>query len=267
MIETIRRAAAPDVKAVLFDFDGTLSLIRTGWMGVMVPLMVKVLADLNTGETEDELRRTVEDFVWRLTGRETVFQMIELAEQVRRRGGTPLDPLVYKRRYLDRLSAVIGDRLAALRDGRCPPDRYLVPGARPLLEALRARGLRLYLASGTDEVYMKEEADLLGVTRYFDGGVFGALDDINAFSKRQIVQRILSIPGTQGAHLIGFGDGYVEIEEVKRIGGVAVGVATDEPECRAPDEWKRQRLIGVGADYIVPSYTEWAELLDHITAV
>lgn len=265
MIEVIRRATAPDAKAVLFDFDGTLSLVRTGWMGVMVPMMVEVLAELRTGESEDELRRIVEEFVWRLTGQETVYQMIELAEQVKRRGGKPLDPLVYKHRYLERLSTVIGDRVDALRARRCPPDRYLVPGARPLLEALRERGLKLYLASGTDEIYMKEEARLLDVTRYFDGGVFGALDDVKAFSKRMIVQRILSLPGVDGAHLIGFGDGYVEIEEVKRVGGVAVGAATDEPECRVPDEWKRQRLIGVGADYIVPNYLEWPALLDQIT--
>ena len=36
------------------------------------------------------------------------------------------------------------------------------------------------------------------------------------------------------------GDGYVEIEEVKLVGGVAVGVASTEPECVTVDEWKRQ---------------------------
>ena len=63
-----------------------------------------------------------------------------------------------------------------------------------------------------------------------------------------------SIPGIHGGQLIAFGDGYVEIEEVKLAGGVTVGVATDEPECRVPDSWKRQRLIGVGADYIIPNF-------------
>jgi phosphoglycolate phosphatase-like HAD superfamily hydrolase len=182
--------------------------------------------------------------------------MMALAEEIRRRGGTPLDPLVYKRRYLDRLSRVIRDRLEELRSGGCSPDKYLVPGARALLESLKARGLRLYLASGTDEEFMKEEADLLDVTRYFDGGVFGALDDLTAFSKRMLVARIVQLPGVLGDQLIAFGDGYVEIEEVRQVGGITVGVATDEPECRLPDQWKRQRLIGVGADYIVPNYLD-----------
>jgi phosphoglycolate phosphatase len=255
MLEIIHPgAAAPDARVAIFDFDGTLSLIRTGWMDVMVPMMIEILAELRTGETGDQLRAVIEDFVWRLTGKETLYQMIELADQVKLRGGAPLDPLDYKRRYLDRLSVVIEHRLANLRAGACSPDQYLVPGARDLLETLRRRGLRLYLASGTDEIYMKEEADLLDVTRYFDGGVFGALDDLNAFSKRMLVQRIIRLPGIHGGQLIAFGDGYVEIEEVKLAGGVTVGVATDEPECRVPDPWKRQRLIGVGADYIIPNF-------------
>jgi phosphoglycolate phosphatase len=261
MIETVRPASARGARVALFDFDGTLSLVRTGWMGVMIPMMVEILAELKTGESEEELRAIVEDFVWRLTGLETVFQMMELAEQVKRRGGTPLDPVGYKHQYLDRLAKVIDSRIQELRSGACPPDRYLVPGSRALLEALRARGLRLYLASGTDEIYMKAEADLLDVSRYFDGGVYGAVDDFKKFSKRILIHRILESPEIRGDQLIAFGDGYVEIEEVKQVGGVAIGAATDEPACLAPDAWKRQRLIGVGADYIVPNYLALDELL------
>lgn len=264
MIEIIRCAKAPAAKLVLFDFDGSLSLIRTGWMQVMVPMMVEVLAGLRSAETEEDLRQVVEDFVWRRTGQDTIYQMIELAEQVKLRGGTALDPLVYKRRYLERLSEVIRDRVEALRSRQCPPERFLVPGARELLEALRGRGLQLYLASGTDEPFMKEEADLLDVTRYFDGGVYGARDDYQTFSKRILVQQLLAFPDVDGGELIGFGDGYVEIEEVKRVGGVAAGVATDEPECCVPDEWKRRRLIGAGADYVIPNYLDQEELLDTI---
>jgi phosphoglycolate phosphatase len=262
MVETIRRgASSPDAQIALFDFDGTLSLIRTGWIDVMVPMMVRTLAELKTGETEDQLKSVVEDFVWRLTGKETVYQMIALAGEVTRRGGAARDPLVYKQRYLDALSHVIGHRLEELRTGRCSPDKYLVPGSRAILEALQERGLRLYLASGTDEANVKEEAGLLDVNRYFDGGVYGALDDLAAFSKRMLVQGILKLPGIRGGQLLGFGDGYVEIEEVKLAGGVAVGLATDEPECLKADEWKRQRLIGAGADYIIPNYLCHASML------
>jgi phosphoglycolate phosphatase-like HAD superfamily hydrolase len=262
-VEIIRPVSAARTRFVLFDFDGSLSLIRTGWFQVMVPMMVETLAGLGSGESETELRAVVEDFVWRLTGQDTIYQMIALAAEVAKRGGAALDPLAYKKRYLERLWSMIGGRVGDLRLGACPPDRYLVPGARALLEALRQRGFTMYLASGTDEADLREEAGLLDVARYFDG-VHGALDDYTSFSKRILVQRILSAPGVRGEQLLGFGDGYVEIEEVKQAGGVTVGVATHEPECLVVDEWKRQRLIGVGADYIIPNYLCRDELMERL---
>src|SRR5437016_322595 len=55
--------SAKDARVCLFDFDGTISLIRSGWMDVMVPMMVETLAELHTGETVEQLRETVEDYV------------------------------------------------------------------------------------------------------------------------------------------------------------------------------------------------------------
>ncbi|MBV9772031.1 MAG: HAD family hydrolase [Bryobacterales bacterium] len=261
MVEQIHAgASARHARVALFDFDGTLSLVRSGWMKVMVPMMVEILVDLKTGESEEQLRAVVEEFVWRFTGKETIYQMIAFAEAVGARGGKALDPLAYKNMYLNLLWHKIEHRVQALRTGQADPEEFLVPGSRVLLEKLRERGLKMYLASGTDEAYMKEEAQLLGVTGYFDGGVYGALDDYKSFSKAILIQRILSTKEFQGHQFLGFGDGYVEIEEVKNVGGVAVGVASEEPACRQVDQWKRQRLIGAGADYIIPNYLCGEEL-------
>src|SRR6185295_19260342 len=100
MLEIIRPgASAARARVALFDFDGTLSLIRSGWVDVMVPMMVGILVDLKTGESEAALDGVVRDFVWKLTGKETIYQMMEFAEQVKRRGGNALDPLEYKKMY------------------------------------------------------------------------------------------------------------------------------------------------------------------------
>jgi phosphoglycolate phosphatase-like HAD superfamily hydrolase len=263
MIERLRPGVnAARARVALFDFDGTLSTIRSGWMDVMVPMMVEELLALKTGETEAELTALVREFVGRLTGRQTMYQMIELAEEMKKRGGTPEDPLVYKRRYLDLLWERIKTRVEDLEKGHAAPAQYMVPGTIELLEALKERGLKMYLASGTDHVYMKREADLLGVSPYFDGGVFGALDDYKAFSKAILIQKIISGAEARGDEFLGFGDGYVEIENVKQVGGVAVGVASDEPECAKVDEWKRGRLIKVGADFIVPNYANHRQLIE-----
>jgi beta-phosphoglucomutase-like phosphatase (HAD superfamily) len=158
MVEQLRAGvSARKARVCIFDFDGTISLIRSGWSDVMVPMMVEILLDLNTGESEEELGRVVEDFVWRLTGKQTIYQMIELASQIRQRGGRPLEPLAYKKMYLDRLHDRIRYRLEELRQGKVPPEKYLVPGARELVLALRERGLAMYLASGTDQ-FLQEAA-------------------------------------------------------------------------------------------------------------
>src|SRR5712692_10854007 len=82
-------------RSVLFDFDGTLSLIREGWPQVMIPMMVRALRETGTGETDAELTAAVEEFVMRLNGRQTIYQMIHLADEVKRRDGTTLEPLAY----------------------------------------------------------------------------------------------------------------------------------------------------------------------------
>ena len=58
--------------AVLFDFDGTLSLIREGWPEVMIPMMVAALRETKTTESDAELTAAVESFVMRLNGRQTI---------------------------------------------------------------------------------------------------------------------------------------------------------------------------------------------------
>jgi phosphoglycolate phosphatase len=253
-------------RSVLFDFDGTLSLIREGWPLVMIPMMVEVLRQTGTQETDAELHAAVEDFVMRLNGRQTIYQMMQLAEEVRRRGGTPREPLAYKHRYHDLLMQRIDGRIAALRAGSATADEWTVPGSHALLDGLRRRGVTLYLASGTDLKYVRQEADLLGLTPYFGAHVYGALDNYESFSKKMVIEQILRENGLRGDELLGFGDGFVEIEEVKRAGGVAVAVASDEAERRGVNAWKRDRLVRAGADVVVPEYRQHELLLRYLFA-
>lgn len=249
---------------VLFDFDGTLSLIREGWPQVMIPMMVSALRETGTSETEAELTAAVEEFVMRLNGKQTIYQMIQLADEVRRRGGQPLDPLAYKHRYHELLMARIQGRLTDLESGAANPEEWTVPGSHDLLAELRRRGLTLYLASGTDLKYVRREAALLGLTDYFGEHIYGALDDYRRFSKQMVIERILRENNLHGEELLGFGDGFVEIEEIKRAGGVAVAVASDEVNRRGVHAWKRERLVRAGADIVIPEYRRQEKLLDYL---
>jgi phosphoglycolate phosphatase-like HAD superfamily hydrolase len=202
----------------------------------------------------------------RLNGKQTIYQMIQLAERISERGGTAKDPLWYKHEYLRRLDERIRSRVEAIRQGTQRRDDFLVHGARALLDALRHRGVALYLASGTDEAFVKQEAELLDLSRYFGERIYGALDDYQNFSKKMVIERILRENHITGAHLLAFGDGYVEIQNTKEAGGLAVAVASDEAHNGSGriDEWKRQRLLGVGADVVIPDYRDAVPLLRRI---
>ena len=255
-------APRPRITHVLFDFDGTLSLIRQGWPEVMVPMFVEMLPT-RMGETESERSKQAFEDIMRLNGKQTIYQMIQLAERIRERGGEPSDPQWYKQEYLRRLDLRIGARTAGLRAGSIAGNDLLVWGSRALLEDLSRRGLTLYLASGTDEVFVKQEADLLDVARYFAPRIYGAQADYKTFSKQMVIERILRENRIDGAQLLAFGDGYVEIENTKQAGGLAVAVASDEANNGSGhmDDWKRRRLLGVGADVAIPDFRDAALLL------
>ncbi len=266
MIEIIRPVTRGSVRSVLLDFDGTLSLIREGWQEVMVSFMTGILLPLDKTHSETDLRNHVSEYVTRLTGKQTIYQMIQLSQEIAARGGVPEDPLVYKRQYHERLWNQIEDRVEGLGNGQYRPEEWLLPGSVELLENLQERGVRLFLASGTDEVFVKREAGLLGLTRYFDQRIYGAQDQYRLFSKKMIIDRVLVEEGLHGSEFVAFGDGYVEIENTKEVGGTAVGVASEERLRNGRiDEWKRQRLIAAGADIIIPDFSEQDTLVAYLT--
>lgn len=74
----------------------------------------------------------------RLNGKQTIYQVMQLAECIKEHGGTPREPRWYKHECLRRLDERIRHRLDGLRSGGLRPDDSLVHGARTLLELLQA---------------------------------------------------------------------------------------------------------------------------------
>ena len=69
----------------VLDFDGTVSLIREGWQQIMIPYFTQELADTPEGRTIpiEQLRREAEEFIAVNTGKQTIYQCIELAGHIR----------------------------------------------------------------------------------------------------------------------------------------------------------------------------------------
>src|SRR5881396_673508 len=88
-------APRPGISHVLFDFDGTLSLIREGWVDVMMSMFLEMLPAL-PGETEAAVRQMLDDDIMRENGKQTIYQMIRFAERIKERDGKAREPLCYK---------------------------------------------------------------------------------------------------------------------------------------------------------------------------
>lgn len=233
----------PEISHVLFDFDGTLSLILEAGLDGRD---VRRDAAASAVGHRPGARLVLDDIADPQRQADHLSDDCSKRAKIKERGGEPREPLWYKHEYLRRLELKISSRTSGIADGSIPRDEYLVHGARPFLDHLKACGLTLYLASGTDEYAVRREA-AAGVLDDFGPHVYGP----------GRLQRVLQEddhrqdpPGESDPrrHLLSFGDGYVEIQNTHEVGGFAVAMATDEAANGSGkiDPWKRERLLGSG---------------------
>jgi phosphoheptose isomerase/phosphoglycolate phosphatase-like HAD superfamily hydrolase len=263
-IEVIHYPTGIKPEIVIFDFDGTVSLLREGWQPIMYEYFKEELLKCPDAPEPSEAEGLVTEFVDYLTGKQTIFQCMRLCEEIKRCGGNPKEPFWYKEEYLRRLREHIRDRHSYLRAGSSP-DPYLVPGVKEVLRTLKELEVKCYLTSGTDEADVMEEAELLGVAEFFDG-IHGATDaNSTVCSKEEVLRELLKNDSFKGSQLIIFGDGYVEIELGKQVGAYTVAVATNEKaRDTSVNEWKRKRLLTAGADCIIPDFTNPKRLINFL---
>lgn len=245
------------VRAAVFDFDGTVSTLRCGWEQVMRPLMLEYIAG---DDPPPALAAEVDRYIDESTGIQTVYQMQWLSERVAAAGGPLRDPWWYKAEYNRRLMERIQHKLSAVKNGDEPAANYLVAGALPFLRALRERGVRLYLASGTDDADVKNEAALLGAAPFFDE-IHGAPAGVAACSKEAVLRMLFTEKGFRGPELLVVGDGKIEIALGRACGALALGAATNEKERRGVDPVKRARLIKAGAHAVVGDFADPGAIL------
>jgi phosphoglycolate phosphatase len=233
----------------VFDFDGTLSLLREGWARVMADMGVELLDD-PSAFAYLELEMLM------LSGKPSIIQMERLRAVALERGKSSPTGTELLAEFNRRLAALTEDRRAALANGTDPPEAWAVSGTHELLTNLRDRGVTLVLASGTPMDAVRAESELLKLTPFFEDRVFAPEGSSGEFTKQAVIAGL----GVKGHELLGFGDGYAETVEVKRAGGVAVGLATVEAGRGGLNPVKRRMLIDLGADLILPHYDPAGEL-------
>ena len=247
-------------RAAVFDFDGTVSLLREGWSRLMAEIGLEHLGD---AASIDYLEREM----LLLSGKPSIHQMRRLAEIIRERTGRSPDPDAMLAVFLKALISLSAARQDRITSGADHPAAWTIRGTLSLLDNLRRRGVTLLLASGTDIEFVKRECAILGVAEFFGERIHGPADNTPDFSKRTVIEEFLKELDLPGSALLGFGDGYSETVEVKRAGGTMIGVASAEVGVPGINAMKRTMLIELGADAIVGDYAHSDELLDWLFTV
>ncbi len=251
------------IKAVLFDFDGTISTLRQGWEEIMEPLMVEMI----TGPLHptEELIQEVERYIDESTGIQTIFQMQWLEEKVREYGLNPqvYDKWWYKDEYNRRLLNMVEKRVQSLERGEKSPKDFMILGVEDFVKRLHSKGIDLYVASGTDHPDVVREVASLGLSSYFTR-VAGAPERRVDCSKEAVLRSLIEERGLAGEELVVIGDGKVEIALGVEAGGITVGAATDEIRKHGVNPAKRVRLIGAGAHVIVGDFRNQDQLLSYL---
>ena len=258
-----------EVKHVVFDHDGTISTLREGWEAIMEPVMIQaILGDKYQSADQkilDEVKSQVLEFIDRSTGIQTIVQMEALVNMVVDAGFVPkeaiLDKFGYKEIYNTSLMEMVDGRIAKLKNGELSVSDFEVKGAIPFMQALREKGIKLYLASGTDKDDVINEAIAMGYADLFDGGIYGSVGDISKYSKKMVIEKIIADNRLKGKELLVLGDGPVEIREARKVGGTAIGIASDEVRRYGLNKDKRTRLIKSGAQIVIPDFSQRLTLL------
>lgn len=254
----------PGIKAALFDFDGTISTLRYGWEGVMEPLMIEMISGGALANADKELVREIREYINQSTGIQTIYQMKWLAEAVKRHQrnpDAPGDPWWYKSEYNRRLMEIVDKRKNSLIKGDKKPEDYLIRGAKKFLEALKEKGIEIYVASGTDHPDVVQEAEVLKLKEYFKE-ISGAPPGREDCSKEAVLRDLVYGNKLQGQEVVVIGDGKVEIALGREVGAITLGVASDEEKLCGINPVKRERLVKAGAHAIVGDFEDLDEILD-----
>jgi hypothetical protein len=221
---------------------------------------------VRTDESEKEVDELLLDDILELSGKPTIFQVMRFCQCAADRGNSGLDPDLLLREYQKRLLVEVARRSCGIREGITSPDEFMVYGARTFLCYLREKGQAMSIVSATSLQSVREEAALLKIDHFFGHRIYGSGADGRHFSKIDVISQILDAEKMDGDSLLSFGDGPVEIECCKELGGLGIGVASEEERngSGVMDPGKRLRLLKTGADIIVPDFRDAIPLFEHI---
>ena len=249
------------IKTAIFDFDGTVSTLREGWEEIMQPLMLSLISP--DKEPSKELIKEVQSYIDESTGIQTVFQMQWLSKRVEQSTGILLDEWWYKDQYNDHLLQMVEKRIDKIKTGKKEAEDFRIAGSLEFFKQLHSKGIKVYIASGTDDIDLQKEIEILGIAPYIEKAC-GAPHREASCPKEKVISDLLNDPELLANEIVVIGDGKVEIMLAKESGALAIGTATDEKQRKGINQQKQQKLIKAGADCITGDFLELDGLLSYL---
>ncbi|UCE06385.1 MAG: HAD hydrolase-like protein, partial [bacterium] len=195
-IEIIRPFDGRNITTVLFDFDGTLSRERDGWVNLMVAANSAALAQAVSNISVKEAVEWVINDIEQTIGIPTYQQMERLGEEIERRGGKGFSPQRYKDVYNDALVSMVKSRHQKLKTHELELEDLRVPGAIELMTELSNTfgENALFLASGTDIQPVQESVKLLGYNKFFGDRIIasGSTENAEDCAKQLIIEKLIT---------------------------------------------------------------------------
>lgn len=264
LLEKLKKSRV-NPRVALIDFDGTISLLRRGWENVMKEVMIKAITGGKeiSEDLKADIEETVDSIIDKTTGVQTIVQMKVLVALIKKYGLVAESQIkgekYYKQVYREKLKKVVNERIRKIESEELSKDDFILSGAMEFLKSLKKKGIKVFLASGTDKGDVIEEARFLGVMEFFDD-MHGALDNQRIYSKSKLIEELVKKFNLKTGELMIVGDGPVEIKNGWRFGTLTIGIASDEFNKRGWNVRKVSRLINADSTIIIPDFEHWKEM-------
>ncbi|MCM8538085.1 MAG: HAD hydrolase-like protein [Lentisphaeraceae bacterium] len=254
-IEYIKKPKISKVRAIVLDYDGTLTTFRRGWELILYTYVKIALDPLGEKENDEVLEADLVDFVKHAGGTSPRQLMERLQALILKHTGTKESVDYYMSEYSRIFNGEIQKRVSSFNEDS---ESYVIAGVRELLAFLSEQKTENYVVTGSGTEEVSHELDVLQMSQFFHC-VFGTDPLSTGRHKVDSIKSILDQHSLNKDEVLIIGDGSTEARAAKELNLAFIGIASDEHNGGLCEK-KRNLLKGISSNAIISDYESFQEL-------